>query len=208
MPRIVDHDARRDEIAGAAWQVIARDGFDQLTMRNIAAEAGYAHSAFARYFPDKESLLTAAFLRTRSQADSGIAASTAGKRGIAALRSMCVTVLPLGEAGTQHARVALAFWNHAAQNRAFWITQRAHAEQWRARILQFLTEAELDGELAPGVEPITASDEIAAANMGWQTIKLLMPEFATDARMIAALDSLLGSIVEPGHPLHDTTPTY
>lgn len=199
MPRIVDHDARRDEIASAAWKVIARDGFERLTMRNIAAEAGYAHSAFARYFPDKESLLLAAFLRTRSEADAAIAAATAEQRGLAALRAMCLVVLPLGDAGTQHARVALAFWNHAAQDPAFWVTQREHAVQWRARITQFLAEAAEDGEVSPETNLVTASDEIAAANMGWQTIRLLMPEFATDERMVSALDALLMSLrAQPG----------
>ncbi|XPP27319.1 MAG: TetR/AcrR family transcriptional regulator [Leucobacter sp.] len=194
MPKIVDHDARRDEIAEAAWQVIARDGFDQLTMRRIATEAGYAHSAFARYFPDKESLLNAAFLRTRDLADASIAECTRGRRGLDALREFCIAVLPVGEEGTKHARVALAFWNHAAQNRPFWGTQREHALRWREHIMQFLIEAQEDGEIGPEVDLVVASDEVASSNMGWQTIKLLMPEFATEERMRAAVDALLGSI--------------
>ncbi|WP_449280936.1 TetR/AcrR family transcriptional regulator [Leucobacter sp.] len=194
MPKIVDHDARRDEIAEAAWHVIAREGFDRLTMRRIAAEAGTAHSAFARYFPDKESLLTAAFLRTRELADAAIAERTHGRRGLDALHEFCLAVLPFGEDGELHARVALAFWNHAAQNRAFWKTQRAHARQWRARIMQMLEEARELGEIPPHVDLVTASDEIAASNMGWQTIRLLMPEFASDERMRASVATLLGSI--------------
>ncbi|MHA3683003.1 TetR/AcrR family transcriptional regulator [Leucobacter sp. HY1908] len=194
MPKVVDHDERRSELAAAAWHVIARDGFDRLTMRNIAAEAGYSHSAFARYFPDKEALLHAAFLHTRSLADEGIVTATSGERGLAALRSMCLTIMPLGEDGAAHARVALAFWNHAAQNDTFGQSQREHAHSWRERLLTHLGEAEADGELAPGVDLTVASDEIAAANMGWQTLRLIMPEFATDARMTAALDSLLASL--------------
>lgn len=194
MPKIVDHGARRNEIAEAAWQVIARDGFEGLTMRNIAAEAGYAHSAFARYFPDKESLLTAAFLRTREQADASIAEHTEGKRGIEALRAFCLTVLPFGAAGSLHATVAIAFWNYSVHNQALWLTQRDHATQWRARIMRFLEEAEADNELRPGTNLITASDSIAAANMGWQMIRLLMPDYAGDERMRAALEHLISSI--------------
>lgn len=197
MPKIVDHDRRREEIAEAAWQVIARDGFDQLTMRSIAAEAGTAHSALARYFPDKESLLMAAFLRTRVLADESIAARTGGRRGLDALHEFCLTVLPFGEQGTLHARVALAFWNHAAQNRPFWETQREHALAWRTHIMRMLEEARELGEIPEHVNLITASDEIAASNMGWQTIRLLMPEFATDERMRASVATLLASIGSP-----------
>ena len=163
-------------------------------MRNVAAEAGYSHSAFARYFPDKEALLNEAFLHTRTLADEGIIAATRGQRGLTALRSMCLTIMPLGEAGAAQARVALAFWNHAAQNDSFGESQREHAHSWRERLLSHLREAEADGELAPGTDLTVASDEIAAANMGWQTLRLIMPEFATDERMTAALDSLLASL--------------
>lgn len=197
MPKIVDHDERREEIAAAAWQVIARDGFDRLTMRSIAAEVGLAHSALARYFPDKESLLLAAFLRTRAMADEGIRKRTAGRRGLAALHDFCLTVLPFGEQGELHARVSFAFWNYAVQNRPFWETQLEHARSWRGTILRMLEEAEELGELAEGVNLVTASDEVAAMNMGWQNIRLLMPEFATDERMRAAVDALFASLRRP-----------
>lgn len=203
MPKIVDHDARREQIAEAAWQIIARDGFDQLTMRRIAAEVGTTHSALARYFPDKESLLMAAFLRTRELADTTIAARTSGRTGIDALREFCLAVLPFGDSGTLHARVGLAFWNHAAQHRPFWKTQREHAQRWRTSIMRMLEEAREAGEIPERIDLTTASDEIAAANMGWQTIKLLMPEFATDERMRASLDTLLASIGSASRPTGD-----
>lgn len=191
MPRFIDHDARRDDIARAAWQVLAREGADRLTMRNIAAEAGFSHSALARYFPDKESLLLAAFERTQQLANADIGAATEAKRGLRALRALCIRVLPVGDQGTLHARVALAFWSHAAQNQTFGERQREQATAWRARLMAHLREAESDGELDPGIDLVTASDQIAVANLGWQTQRLLMPEFATDERMIAALDALL-----------------
>ncbi len=36
MPKEVDHDARREELLEAVWQVIARDGIDRATIRVIA----------------------------------------------------------------------------------------------------------------------------------------------------------------------------
>ena len=40
VPKIVDWDARRDEILDATWRVIARDGLVNTTVRAIAREAG------------------------------------------------------------------------------------------------------------------------------------------------------------------------
>ena len=41
MPKVVDHAQRRDEIALAACQVVAKYGFEQATVARIARAAGY-----------------------------------------------------------------------------------------------------------------------------------------------------------------------
>src|SRR6478752_1943006 len=108
MPKIVDHDERRAHIADAAMQVIIRVGFDRVTMREIATEAGYAHGAIARYFPDKQSLLVAAFLRSYQITNDRITERVQGVRGLHALRQMCEEILPFGEAGPLHARLVIS----------------------------------------------------------------------------------------------------
>lgn len=61
MPKIVDHDARRRELARAAWRVVGRDGLDGLTTRAVAREAGWSTGVLAHYFTNREELLLAAF---------------------------------------------------------------------------------------------------------------------------------------------------
>ena len=53
MPKIVDHERRRAEIVQTTWRVIARRGLDGATLREVAAEAGYANGALKPYFPAK-----------------------------------------------------------------------------------------------------------------------------------------------------------
>jgi len=57
MPKIVDWDARRDEILAATWRVIARDGIARATIRAIAREAGCSRGILAHYFDDKADIL-------------------------------------------------------------------------------------------------------------------------------------------------------
>jgi AcrR family transcriptional regulator len=57
MPKIVDHDARREEIAQALWRVVRRDGIRAASVRTVAAEAGWSAGAVRYYFPDQEGLL-------------------------------------------------------------------------------------------------------------------------------------------------------
>jgi AcrR family transcriptional regulator len=57
MPKIVDHDARREEIAQALWRVVRRDGIRSASVRSIATEAGWSAGAVRYYFPDQAGLI-------------------------------------------------------------------------------------------------------------------------------------------------------
>lgn len=57
MPKIVDHDARREEIAQALWRVVRRDGMRAASVRTVAAEAGWSAGAVRYYFPDQDGLI-------------------------------------------------------------------------------------------------------------------------------------------------------
>lgn len=57
MPKIVDHEARREEIAQALWRVVRRDGIRAASVRTIATEAGWSAGAVRYYFPDQDGLL-------------------------------------------------------------------------------------------------------------------------------------------------------
>lgn len=57
MPKIVDHEARRAELAEAMWRVVYRDGVAAATVRTIAAEAGWSPSALRHYFATQADLL-------------------------------------------------------------------------------------------------------------------------------------------------------
>ena len=58
MPKIVDHETRREEIAEALWRVVRRDGIRAASVRTIAAEAGWSPGAVRYYFPDQDGLLS------------------------------------------------------------------------------------------------------------------------------------------------------
>jgi len=60
MPKIVDHDQRRDQIALVACRVVAENGFDQATIVRIAREAGYTTGMVAHYFDTKQDIVIAA----------------------------------------------------------------------------------------------------------------------------------------------------
>jgi AcrR family transcriptional regulator len=58
VPKIVDHETRRREIAAALWRVVRRHGVEGATVRAVAAEAGCSPSALRHYFVTQDELLT------------------------------------------------------------------------------------------------------------------------------------------------------
>jgi AcrR family transcriptional regulator len=63
VPKLVDHEARRQELADALLRVVVRDGIDAVSIRTVAAEAGCSIRPVQYYFADKAELLAAAHAR-------------------------------------------------------------------------------------------------------------------------------------------------
>src|SRR5713101_9420138 len=58
----------RERIVDAALKLFRDEGFDETTMRDIAAEAGVATGAAYYYFRSKEELVMAFYMRTAEEA--------------------------------------------------------------------------------------------------------------------------------------------
>ena len=67
MPKHVDHDQRRREIAAAVARLAATEGLQGITFREVASEAGVSVSLVQHYFGTKENLLVRT-LNIRSEA--------------------------------------------------------------------------------------------------------------------------------------------
>lgn len=76
MPRRIDHDDRNDEIAAAAFRVLARDGLAALSVRKVADEAGIATASLRRAFPTQDALRRFCFERLQTAATTRIRAVT------------------------------------------------------------------------------------------------------------------------------------
>jgi len=57
-------EARKEIIIAAAERVFARKPFDQVSIRDVAKEAGISHALIYRYFSDQQALFVEAFLRS------------------------------------------------------------------------------------------------------------------------------------------------
>ena len=97
MPKVVDHEERRRELAQAVWRVIRRDGIDGASVRTIAREAGWSSGALRHYFETQSALLTFAIGLVVDRIEARIAALELPADPRAAVERLLLELLPLDE---------------------------------------------------------------------------------------------------------------
>jgi AcrR family transcriptional regulator len=200
MPKIVDWDARRDEILSATWRVIARDGIAKATISAIAREAECSRGILAHYFDDKADILGSALVMSHHRVGARMDASTAGHHGLDALRIVMLEALPLDEVRDLEAQIEISFWGRALGNPALADLQHGEFDRLRNRLRAHLEEAAKLGELAAGVDLDLATHQLVVLIDGVSAERVLYPDRVPPRRQIDLLDALLGSMRAPRDP--------
>ncbi|MGJ9411514.1 TetR/AcrR family transcriptional regulator [Aeromicrobium sp. CF4.19] len=111
MPRIVDHDARRRELAAALWRVLRTHGVDDTSVRTVAAEAGWSAGALRHYFSTQDELFGFALQLMIEQTSARVRAHVADDRTDPFARGVRLVeeLLPLDETRRGECLVWVAF---------------------------------------------------------------------------------------------------
>jgi AcrR family transcriptional regulator len=109
MPKLVDHQQRRAELAEAVWTVIRRDGLERASVRNVAREAGLAMGSLRHYFATQSELLCFAMQLVGERARARIAAMAPAADARGAAEQLLHELVPLDDERRAEAEVWLAF---------------------------------------------------------------------------------------------------
>src|ERR1051325_5431321 len=116
MPKIVNHDERRDQIALVACRVVAENGFDQATIVRIAREAGYTTGMVAHYFDTKQDIIIAALRLILRRIEERLTPA-AGDPAPADLLTLLSEALPIDEQRYIECAFWTAFWGQVSADR-------------------------------------------------------------------------------------------
>jgi TetR/AcrR family transcriptional regulator, transcriptional repressor of bet genes len=108
MPKIVDHQQRREQIALVACRVVARHGFDQATIVRIAREAGYTTGMVAHYFDTKQDIIVAALRLILRRIEQRLTPNDRDARPD--LLALLTEALPVDETRYIECAFYIAFW--------------------------------------------------------------------------------------------------
>jgi len=189
VPKIVDHDARRAELARAMWRVVYRDGVGAATVRSIAAEAGWSPSALRHYFATQTELLVFAMEHVQAEAAERIAADdrTGSPREVA--QRILEQLLPLDRQRVREAEVWLLLAARAQTDPAA-RTRMADADDGIRRAAEFAVVL-LTGQPAAGPEAVA---RLHALLDGLALHALLYPERMPPARARELLGAHLDTL--------------
>src|SRR5215475_15673449 len=197
MPRVVDHEARRRELAEAAWRAIVKYGLDGTTTRLIATESGYSNGVLAHYFESKDEILLEALRISHDGIDKRIRAAVEDKEGLDALRTFCIEVLPVAQQPVRETHLEMSMWSRALVNDELRSVQRSESSRWRRLMERLIIDAQRAGELAE-MPPRTIAVLLSAVIDGLSIYALLYPDRFGKAELIEFLDQFFAAFRPPG----------
>lgn len=192
MPKIVDPDRRRQELAQAVWRVIRREGVEHASVRTVAREAGLSAGSLRHYFGTQTELLAFAMATVMERVEHRIAQVPRPDDTLVAAKAVLAELLPLDDERAAENEVWLAFTARAlADSRLRELRDQAYdrlqagCAAWIARLLPDAEPAEREVE----------SERLFALIDGLAVHAAVRPASATPARLAAVLDHHLDQVM-------------
>ncbi|HET6288742.1 MAG TPA: TetR family transcriptional regulator C-terminal domain-containing protein [Amycolatopsis sp.] len=187
MPKRVDHEHRRQQIAAAVRRIAADRGLEGVSLNEVAAEAGISKGFVQHYFASRDDMLRFATTTLRSGLEERIATPSEPR-----VRELLIALLPLDEAARDDALVANAFLMRALKDPEIAGHFRTGHGQLRDAVTAMLAAARDDGEFVATLDPASEAALLLALVSGLGDAVLL--GYQTGEEAIALIDLHLSRI--------------
>lgn len=187
MPKIVDHDERRDAFAHAAKDVISKKGIESARLVDVARTAGATTGSLGHYFEDKDDLIDAALEALVADFEARL------RVGEGAFIDAALRFMPIDEESRRDARVWTAFITRSLVSKTVAEKVAKYWKLYHSRVARYLRDYEGRGPEEAGV----LADTIMAACDGLTVRAASDPEQWPASRVRAQLESILVQLIGP-----------
>jgi AcrR family transcriptional regulator len=196
MPRQVDHDLRRRQIAEAVWRLATRGGLEDVTLRQVASEAGVSARLLQYYFGTRDQLLLGALEILNADAEQRarerLAAFGEAPGMYAIVRGVLLEMLPLDDERRNRHLVYAAYFVRFLVEPALAAVATAAPLAIENLIADLLTHGRELGEVSPDIDIAAEAAFLVAGAEGVQSSVLLGQRTPEDA--VALIDHQLARV--------------
>ncbi|WP_027346801.1 TetR/AcrR family transcriptional regulator [Hamadaea tsunoensis] len=193
MPKIVDHEQRRRELAAAVWQVIVQHGVAEVSIRTVATAAGWSTGSLRHYFATRAELLAFACDHVIDQVTERIQALPVPTEPVAAVRTVLLQTMPVDDVRRTEASIAFSFLALGLGDPELARVQRRHFSSMYGLCLQMVEGLSEVGILAPAPEDLSARAHRLHAVVDGLSVQAMAGHLTVEA-MIAQLDAYLARL--------------
>ncbi|MBS0473497.1 MAG: TetR/AcrR family transcriptional regulator [Proteobacteria bacterium] len=197
MPKIVDHDVRRDDIARAAFRVIRRKGVARATIRDIARESGCSVGAVVHYIPSKDHIFLQAAEYSTHVIRGRMESAEAANSGLEALRQVLYQGLPAGDDMLGHWKIWFGFWQLSETSELIRAaTHDRYGESYR-RYGRLIRAAQKSGEIRPDINVADATASLICQMDGMGVHTLISGHKLSTTRLRRQIDAWIDRTLLP-----------
>jgi AcrR family transcriptional regulator len=197
MPKIVNHDVRRDDIARAAFRVIRRRGVARATIRDIARETGCSVGAVVHYIPSKDHVFLQAAEYSTHIIRGRMERAESDHRGLEALRRVLYEGLPAGEDMLGHWKIWFGFWQLSETSELIRAATHDRYDESYRRYGRLIRAAQKAGEIRSGINVADATASLICQMDGMGVHALISGHKLSAARLRRQIDAWIDRTLSP-----------
>ncbi|MEV4225332.1 TetR/AcrR family transcriptional regulator [Nonomuraea sp. NPDC049725] len=200
MPRQADHDLRRRQIAEAVWRLATRGGLEDVTLRQVATEAGVSARLLQYYFGTRDQLLLGALEILNADAEERarrrleLLGDEPGTRAL--VRGVLMELLPLDEERRNRHLVYVAYFVRFLADPALAAVAHDAPLALEGLVAGLLARGLESGEVRADVDVEAEAAFLVAGAEGLMSRVLLGQRTPEEA--VALVDRQLGRVFTPG----------
>lgn len=170
MPKQVDHNHRRAQLAEALWRIAERDGFAAATVRNVAAEAGVSVGRVQHYFASKDELLLFALRWVGEEFGARITKKVGALPEPRDPREVVWVIvterLPLRQRSRVYVQAMITWLGHAAENPELAGYLREGTQRLTDYLAEQVRQGQRDGLVRERLDPARVGEGLLALTDG------------------------------------------
>lgn len=152
MPKQVDHEMRREELAGAVWAVVMKHGLEGVTIRDVARESGWSTGVVNHYFRDKDELMRYAFQLSIERSVERWQRHATGLPPLEAIRIIMVESLAVDEEQRMENLLWTAFLGKAITSPAMSQVLSDVYAHWYEQLADLIKQGQRDGSIRRDID--------------------------------------------------------